>query len=171
MASRYPHLVQKDPQALLNALDRNFALVSEDIDKLQGSETPNAVKIAYATSNLTLTASFAEVPGAGVIVPLAGIYLVMGVFLFQESGGDTGNAFTGMLAVNGSLFSSSDKFAVLTAGASGDSATVAQNWVVNATRTNTRLSLQAKKAAGAGTSTCDALDTSIMALLVAPLSA
>lgn len=176
MARHFRKITPTDLKAPdLLVLNDNFDQIGSEIDKVE-AEIPGTIlaQINYATQNLTLTTNFVDVPGAGIDGLAEGTYLVTGVFCMECIGaGDVGQYLAGIVALDGRPFvqtSPLGRAAVLTAQAAGEAATVSQQWLVSVMNNGSRLSLQAAKQGGAGTSACLALDTSIVAHRLGPPS-
>lgn len=122
----------------------------------------SAEKIYYgtATTDLSLTTSYQDIAGATVTVNRSGTYKVTACFEFNITAGDTGAAIDGQLLVNGSA---QTIFAVAQAPAGTIELSTFQQWVVTGVLSGQVLKLQAKKAAGSGTSSVIHFNTTIIA--------
>lgn len=122
--------------------------------------TPFIALRARASSNLTLTTSFQNVPGATVTLQHPGIWVVNGVFDFNGAAGE--GQGQGVLDVDGADESTLARVDL----ANAIIATVGQMWVHRKTALGpTVLQLQALKTSGAGVSTVRT-QTTITALCV-----
>lgn len=122
----------------------------------------NSTQIAYATSILTLTTAFQQVPGTVITLPRAGQYLVQGTFFFALNAADAGNYLLGQLS------GGAPAQAVLMGSAAGNlQATVSQQWIVSA-GAGSSLWLEASKTGGSGGSFVFYTHTGISALWVSP---
>jgi len=168
--TKFPALTPQDSQGECIGLNRNFRLVGTALDAIEQTAA-NQLLLAYANADLTLTGTPTEIPGAGVIVPVPGVYLVNAVVMFVVQGaGDLGFGMVGQLAINGQRITGAvNQIINMAAAAQPQSGTCPQQWRVEVTNPNTRLSILAWKLGGAGTSSAAHQGTSISALYVGTL--
>lgn len=119
---------------------------------------------ARASSTLTLTTTFADIPGCSVTLDRAGRWLIEGVFDFFAEGG-AGTDAAGRLVVGGTA---QTPFARAVAASGWWAGTVAQSWLITGVTAGTVAKLQAAKAGGAGTSEVRATNTCITAIWLSP---
>lgn len=122
-----------------------------------------SAQLAYATSALTLTSSYSDIPGCTLTLPGAGSYLITASFQFIGSGaGDDNEYALGTLMANGVLRTQFVIFAQLVLSGVPQAANVFQQWIYTSAGSEI-VKLRALKGGGTGVSTAGAT-SSIMAL-------
>jgi hypothetical protein len=134
----------------------------------------NLLQYAAATGNLTLSTSFANVPGATLTLTRAGRYLVTATVCFVGSGsGDfsTTLQFQGqaqLVADGVAQTALADTSPLMASSSVAMILTVYQQWSWQATAPGKVLQLQGNKTGGTGGSVIFSRDTSLSALWVSP---
>lgn len=119
------------------------------------------IQVAYASGNVTLTTTAADVPGVTLTLARSGLYYIAIAFAPTVSTLDAGAGLLGYLNAGGSL---QTPVAELIGTANNQSATVFQQWTYQATAGDV-VKLQAKKTSGTGSSAAGG-QSSISALRV-----
>jgi len=118
---------------------------------------PGDVKDARATSDLTLTTSFVDVPGATITLPEPGIWEIKAVFDISVTVAGVGNCIGQLVGQT-----TESEQAIFTPASTGRS-TVSQVWRHVVITPGTVVKLQAKKDVATGTATALATHTTITA--------
>ena len=122
---------------------------------------------AAASSNLSLTTTPANIPGATLTLARAGLYLIHAIFDFTLTAGDSGMTLTGTLVANGVAQGAVASFCADAPTAASPRASVAQQWLLQVTAGQV-LQLQATKSGGTGTSQARNRHTSLSAVWIKP---
>lgn len=123
----------------------------------------NDAQIAYASADLTLSGSYADVTGATITLAQAGVYLVTACVEFSI--GSTNILLSAQLVANGSAKA---QLATTKSLSTGVIQSASQQWIYTAAAAGEIVKLQGKKAGGAGADKILATDTSISVLWVSP---
>ena len=118
-------------------------------------------QIVYASSALSLTTVFADVPGTSITVLKTGVYSISAFFDLEGIGlADAGAIFLGSLNINGSPQTSVALKTIMPDAAFTDRITIGQNWyfILSA---GAILKLQGRKTGGTGTSIVNSTHTSL----------
>lgn len=108
------------------------------------------VGIAYANTNVVLTVTNQDIPGATLVTTKTGTYSISGVFdVFGTGVGDFNAIFLGALSVNGTNQPNIATKSLGPTATYNDRATIAQNWVLPLSA-GTTLKLQCQKSGGTG---------------------
>lgn len=124
------------------------------------SGTTNVYLTANASATDTLTTSFADISGCSLSLNVNGYWLVIGSFQTYKDLAD--DEVQGQLVFDGSAQSGITRSGAATTNSLRAMST--RSWVVNVTSQPKTAKLQAKKNAGAGTSTSDITNTNITAI-------
>lgn len=120
---------------------------------------------ANATSNLMLTTSAQDVPGATITLAAAGTYLILATFKFDATAGSSVSSCIGLLTVDGV-----DQTGIAELGYFTNTervrASVHQHWIVT-TAANKVAKLRARKATDYGSMFVQGTDTRITAIKLA----
>ena len=120
---------------------------------------------ARASSNLTLTTSYQNVPGASVTLDRSGTWLIVGIFDVLVIGtGDNYVTIVGACTVGGVQQTGLATFA----GETGSRSTVVQSWRVTGVSSGQAAALRATKESGSGSSLIANTNTTITAVWLSP---